>query len=352
MGRPRIIIADTDINYINPLQFIFIEEFFDKIDLEIISDRMYFDEVFTSPQKVDILIISEELYNVSLQKQNISHIFLMTEQYEEEQTDELNINKIFKYTSIKEILNEIIGKASDSLKVTNVNKKEPQVVLVYSANGGAGKTTVALGISAALTKNYKRVLYVNAEKLHSFHYFLENKSSITSSEVYAKLTNPSANVYHEIKHVLRKELFTYLPPFKTSLMSLGIDFETYEKFITSAKNSKEYDFIIVDTDSTFDENKANLLNIADKVIMVTNQTISAIVATNLLISNINGVNSEKYMFVCNNFNKNDDNALISPNVSLKFILNEYIEHINHYDDNSCSDFSKIEGIQKTAFLVM
>ena len=96
MAKARVIIADTDINYIIPLQLKFAEEFLDAIDLEIITDRRYFEESFATPQKADILVISEELYDASLQRHNISNIFLMTEQYEENQTAELNINRIFK----------------------------------------------------------------------------------------------------------------------------------------------------------------------------------------------------------------------------------------------------------------
>ena len=62
MSRPRIIIADTDVNYIQSLQLKFIEEFFEKIDLEIITEREYFDELFSVPQKAEILVVSEDLY--------------------------------------------------------------------------------------------------------------------------------------------------------------------------------------------------------------------------------------------------------------------------------------------------
>ena len=216
MARPRIIIADTDNNYIFPLQLRFVEEFFEQVDLEIITDADFFNEMFATPQKADILIVSEELYDYSLQKHNIGNIFLMTEQYEEDQTDQLNLSRIFKYTSIKEIFNEITGKSSTTLKVDTSKKKEPQIVLVYSASGGVGKTTVALGMAACLTQNYKRVLYINASWLQTFQRMLENQVSISVNDVYAKLANPSENLYSEIKHVLRKELFTYLPPFKAS----------------------------------------------------------------------------------------------------------------------------------------
>ena len=49
MAKPRIIIADTDINYIIPLQAKFAEEFPDETELEIITDQSYFEQLFASP---------------------------------------------------------------------------------------------------------------------------------------------------------------------------------------------------------------------------------------------------------------------------------------------------------------
>ena len=46
MARPRVIIADEDESYIVPLQFKFVTDFFNKIDLEVITDRAYFDDYF------------------------------------------------------------------------------------------------------------------------------------------------------------------------------------------------------------------------------------------------------------------------------------------------------------------
>ncbi len=352
MAKPRIIIADTDANYIIPLQLKFVEDFFSKVDLEIITDEEYFDELFASPQRADILIISDHLYSQSIQRHNISHIFVMNEQYEEEQTADLNVNHIFKYTSIKEIFNEITGKSADVLKLQKAGKQETQVVIFYSASGGTGKTTAAIGVSASLTKNYKRVLYLNASRLQVFQHMLENSSAITASDVYAKLSGAGDKVYFDIRHVVRKEQFNYLPPFKAALMSLGLEYSVFEKIIVSAKNSKEYDFIIVDADVTFDEDKAKLLSIADKVVVVTNQTVASVISTNVLVSNINGAGADKYIFICNNFDKEADNALISPNIALKFTISEYIEHFNHYEKMKPSDLSKESSIQKIAFLII
>lgn len=352
MEKPRIIIADTDFNYLVPIQLKFAEEFSDKFDIEIISDKTYFEDLFSSPQKAEILIVSEELYDFSLQRHNIKNIFLMMEQYEESDTEELNLHRLFKYTSIKEIFNEIISKSAVNLNNDKVSQKQSKIIMVYSASGGNGKTTLALGISACITKCYKKVLYINADRLQNFQCMLSNSSPISETDVYSKLSKANMQSYSEIKHVIRKELFSYLPPFKAALMSLGISYSIYEILATSVKKSNDYDYIIIDADTAFDEDKANLLNIADKVIIVTEQNKGSLYATNNLIGNISGIDSDKYIFVCNNFDKEKENNIVSQNMTNKFTINEYVERIEDYDSLNCDTLSKDNGIQKTAFLVM
>ena len=114
-----------------------------------------------------------------------------------------------------------------------------------------------MGVSAFLTKYYeKRVLYLNASRLQNFQYMLDNDTPVTSHEIYTKLLNPSGQIYEEIKHVLRKESFSYLPAFKAALMSVGLQYEVYGKIALSAKKSRDFDFIVIDAECTFDEDIA------------------------------------------------------------------------------------------------
>ena len=352
MSKPRIIIADTDISYIIPLQQKFIEEYFEKIDLEIITEPSYFESYFASPQKADILIISEELYTPNLQRHNIGNIFLMTEQYSENQMREVNVNSIYKYTSIKEIFNVIVGKGAASLKVSNNTRKETQIIVVSSACGGVGKTTIALGISACLNNNYKRVLYINASRLQSFQALLSNVTPITTSDIYTKMVSATNNIYSEIKHAIRNEGFSYLPPFRAALMSMGIQYSIFEKIAISAKKTGDYDYIIIDTDTAFDEDEVRLIDIADRVIIVTKQSKVSVYATNILASNINGSNSDKYIFICNDFDEDNTNVLLLPDVVNKFAVADYVGHLSHYDQLKASDFANINALQKIAFLII
>ena len=74
MAKPRIIIADTDINYIIPLQAKFAEEYPNETDLEIITDADYFAKLFSTPQKADILIVSDQLYSGKLRRHDIGPV--------------------------------------------------------------------------------------------------------------------------------------------------------------------------------------------------------------------------------------------------------------------------------------
>lgn len=204
--KPRIVIVDENYEYIMPLQLKFMNEFFEKTNLEVITDVQYFDELFSMPQNIDILIISENLYNTQIQRHNINHIFVMKEQNEEEQTTELNINKIYKYTSIKEIFNEIVGKSEDILNASGNDERTTQVIVVTSANGGVGKTTVSLGLSSALSNSYKKVLYINVDELNTFQYRLEDKSLMGSTNLYVNLMQNN-NVYETIKSQIKNEGF-------------------------------------------------------------------------------------------------------------------------------------------------
>lgn len=347
MDKPRVIIAETDFSYIVPLQQRFIEKFADKIDLEIIDNKVYFDKLFSSPQRADVLVVCEELYDSSVRIHNIGHIFVLSEQLLDEPPTDRNVITVFKYTNIKDVFNRISGPIAPADE-----KREPEIIVVSSASGGVGKTTVALGLCGCLTRSFKKVLYINASRLQSFQHFFENGGAISSPDVYARLSHENSMLFANIRHVIRTESFSYLPPFKMALLSLGIPYSVFGTIAAQAKESNEYDYIVVDTDSAFDDSNARLMGMADKVLLITDQTLSAVYATNLLVENISGVTGEKYFFICNRFDKEDQNALIQPSMHLRFTVNEYIDRFYNYDSMRCDDFAQESSIERVAMLVM
>lgn len=352
MSQPRVIIADTDVDYIIPLKMKFAEEFMSKINLEIITDKDYFNQLFSVPQKADILIVSENLYDYSLSKHNLENIFVLAEQMEEETTGELNIKRIYKYTSLKEIFIEVMGNSGGALDIDDNRKKETQVILVYSAAGGVGKTTLAAGLCSNLARNYKKVLLIGAEHLQTFQYLFENQSPISSEEVYSKLKNPTEHIFEDLRSTIRKESFTYLPPFKAGLLSLDMRYSVFAQIVLSIKRTNEFDYIVIDSDSVFDEDKAKLIGFANKVFVVTKQDKASVFATEALVTNINGIKSDKYIFVCNDFVTNAPNAITDDGKLCKFSVSEYIDRFTSPTAMSENEIVKNSSFQKLTYMIL
>ena len=186
MQKPKIVIADDDFSYIVPLQSKFIYEFFDDIELEVITDEQYYKEMFSSPQKIDILIVDKKFYLDDFDKHEIKTIFVMTEDQNDDMECGENVHLLYKYTNVKGILIEIVGKSGLKMPVQK-NKNTPQIIMVTSASGGIGKTTVAMGIATALSEMYKKVLYIEASRLQTFQYHLKNAEPILKQDIYTRL---------------------------------------------------------------------------------------------------------------------------------------------------------------------
>ena len=130
MTKPRIIIVDEDESYAMTLQAKFIYEFLDNIELEVITDQKIIDKTFATAQKADILIIDSNIHSETIQKQEIDHVFVMTESKQSASDDYESEYIIFKYANIKSIFMEIVGKSS----LTIPNKKrelKSKVILAY-----------------------------------------------------------------------------------------------------------------------------------------------------------------------------------------------------------------------------
>lgn len=347
MRRAGVVLADTDETIIAPLEIKFLEGMGEDIDLRVITDTGYFRDCFSRPQDADILVIGEDLYYPELQKQNFRNIFVLAEKMTEE-LSERGVIYIFKYASIKEIYSRVI--AEGGLEKRD-KARNTQVVLVCSASGGVGKTTLALGMSAYFARHYQRTIYINAERINDFHYHMSDRSSIPSS-VCQRITGDKGDIYAHAKEVVRNEGFDYLPPFAKALSSMGLDLSIYRQFIAGARMSNDYDVIIVDTDSIFDREKAELVALADKVILLWRNTGSSIFSMNTLIKNMDCSDEEKYYFICNGCDEEGDGDFFGKLAcEPAFTVSERMTSIENIDSMGLQEIAEHEQIQKIAALI-
>ena len=106
----KILIADPELHYLLKLQTKFFQKLQDSYEIEIISDKNYFERVFSSPQNADCLIINEGWFDSRLEKHNIEHIVLLSDELVSLGAKSADITsglKIPRHTSIEEIFNQV-----------------------------------------------------------------------------------------------------------------------------------------------------------------------------------------------------------------------------------------------------
>lgn len=347
MNKPFVVLADLDANYLIPLEDKLTEELCDQAEIEVITDKEYFDIFFSKPRKIDTLIISSELFSHDLIKHNITDFFVLTEDPSDTQSSD-NISHIFKYSSTKEIFNQVLYKNKEMSNV-QISNKETQIIVVTSGIGGSGKTTVSLALSERIASNHKRVLYISTDVMQGFSYYLQNKGFLPN-DVIRIFNGPDDKLFSGIMPYLCNEGFTYLPPFCHSILSIGLDNKIYNRFIAAVKKTKEYDYIVVDTDMNLDTAKAELMQIADKVIINVLQDSYSTHETEFLIRNMDCTNREKFIFVCNKFRRDMNNEYMSSEIGKQFIIAEYIDEVPLHKIHSLDSFTELSGIKNLGYI--
>ena len=337
MSKPLIIIADTDELYLTNLERKFLEEFDDQIDLEIISDADYFEKRFETPLSVEILVVSEKLYSSSLQKHNISNVCVLVEEHDNGSTEDLSVNKVYKYLGIRELFNELTYQSREALTDSQTTENITRIISFYSAIGGTGKTALSIGLARCLAEKHKRILYINTESVQDFSYYLENKTAMPN-EGYRALKNDTGHMYEDIRFTLHKEGFSYLPPFSTTLDARNLDFTIYRKIIQNAKESGEYDFIIIDVEAGYSRWRIQLLQ--DDV--STNKM-------RYITQCLDFGDNEKYMVICNKYNEKNENQYFQSELQTRFSIKEYIDEIST-PLVTTRQLAQLNGIEKMSYM--
>lgn len=348
MEKPLIVLADTDENYLATLEYKLLEISEDEmVDFEFISDPAYLQRFFSSPRTAEIVAVDEALYTPELQKHNINSLFVFTKESEPSEGEETNVSYIFKYKSSKEIINELIATIRPILTRQNRDSETTKLISLYAAAGGTGKSSIGIGLAACLAQNFRKVLYINTETVQSFGYYLSDASGLPS-EAYRTLREASKGVYNSVKHFIRREGFAYFPPMSTVLDSLNLDFGFYTQLIRGAKESKEYDIIIVDLESGYELHKMEIIQNSDKVIMVTRQDALSKYKLEYLIRNIDVHDKGKYLFLCNMYDETQENVFMTEQGRAQIRPDDYIEYSAEAMD-TLQDLIKNQGIQKLSY---
>lgn len=344
MGSPKIILAEPDLNYLLKLQIRLMEGVSGDVEIEAITDPEYFSSYFSVPRDAGCLIIFESLYSENLLKHNIDNIIILTESGEDEVSEDGKISKVQKYSNLNQIFNQIKSVLTSRIFIDQ--KKDSEIITFYSASGGMGKTTLALSMAKYLANKHYKVIYINTESIQSFAYYLEDDKPVPG-QIMMNLETSSASEYGILKGCIREEGFSYIPPFPSPLSFYSTGRELYTHLIEEACASRDYDYIIVDTDSVFDRIIADILRRSGKVFFITDQAEAIAYTANRFLADIDR-HPGQYVFIRNNYSGDEANRTEQLD---QVTVDQFIPYFNDKGRALIDTICKSDSILKMALLI-
>jgi len=308
MAQTKIVLADYDSSYLLILERVFVREYRFTAEIVLLSEKGALEQYFAEPKSIDILVINEKYYDQTFSRHNVTHLFILTEE-EPDRESGLFTNMIYKYTGGKTILDNVISRSGISHS-TNLRSGVAKVIMVYSPVGGVGQTTLAAGICALLARNFRRVLFVGIDGLQTFGCIVRDGSRLAAG-IENTLRQKSKYAYEKIKPMILSELYDIIPPFSSSLPSLGVTQDHLLFLIDTIKNSGDYDFIVVDGGADFTEDMTRIMAFADQVLLITAQDRNSLYKLHCLLDNIDYSDTSKFILACNKYRSDEKNHLTS-----------------------------------------
>lgn len=264
MARIKIVLADEDEVYQEHMARYFMSKS-DQCEIFTFSSQKSLLKYLSASENTDVLLLDPKMICDELQTFNISVKILLSD------TDEKmeGYESVKKYQKTEEILKKVLLKYAeitgrlDAVK----GKRKTRVIGFYSPVGGSGKTTIALNTAAACAGAGMQVFYLNLEKSDSTSSIF-GKTPGTMSDVFLSMKTKGTDLGVRILAARGEESHTKIhyisAPDSISEYS-ELTMQEFDTLIKAIINLNEYDVLVLDFSSEFNQEKIYLMENCDLV---------------------------------------------------------------------------------------
>ena len=176
------------------------------------------------------------------------------------------------------------------------------IVVIYSPQAGAGVTTLATNIAAALMRPDTSVLLADANlQFGDVDAFLNLQSTSSISDLTKAVNDIDQEMIDSVLVTHPSGLRVLVAPSHPE-MAYDMSADAVRDVIKLL--AKSYDFIVVDTPTQYDDTTLKLFDIAERIILVANPTIPSVRNIRKILDILNGLKepeglAKKVLFVLN-----------------------------------------------------
>lgn len=203
---------------------------------------------FVKEQEIELLLISEKAMCQEIQEEKIGQIMILSEGVSGIYSEAYP--SIYKYQSSNQVIREALtcyGEGKKEMeKLPAVQKKQVEILGVYSPVGRTMKTTFALTMGQILAKR-KAVLYMNLEEYSGFEYLLEQTYEQTMGDLLYYLRQKTPNWIMRMSGMIQTmNNLDFLPPVFTPGDIQSTTLEEWIELLQGIIDYSNYDIILLD----------------------------------------------------------------------------------------------------------
>lgn len=162
---------------------------------------------------------------------------------------------------------------TDSATVDEKPFPEGNVITVFSPKGGSGCTTIAINIAVTLARRGQQTILVDGSlQFGDVAVMLDMKGSTTIADVSDR-GEIDVELISSVVQVHKSNLNVLLAPPRPEMADTVTE-ENIKNLVESLRTS--YDFIVIDTSSYLSDKTLTMLDIADRIVLVTQQNLPSL----------------------------------------------------------------------------
>ena len=214
--------------------------------------------------------------------------------------------------------------------------KKGKVLCVYSPKGGVGKSIISANIAGSSYLMGKRTLLIDADLYDGGLSLFVNEE--IKKNIYTLSNDIKNNKYESILDYVYNynEGLDILCSTKIQLEASLIKEKYMDKIIEDAKNI--YDFIVIDTNSSYNDFNKNIFNLCDEVLLILTNDIVNIKNMKNVITMFNDIGIYKYKVLYNSafdfkdqyFSYEEMIEIIGANIDYTILREGFFKNITGY----------------------
>lgn len=290
-----LIILDDDRAYLEMISsYIHTSSYQAKIQVKTFTLRTALDTYLESSTKYDLLAVQSELFDPILDAATKGTCLVLFGEIKAN----LTVSEIIflnKYQPLNLLLDRMLSIYADYYTKAFHVSHTAQVISVYSAVGGSGKTTVAANLAKLLSFLDNKVFYLNLEMLPSVSMFpiRENSQSFAQFLYYVQIqAEQLENKLEALTHYDPITKVHYFEPLMNLVDMEEMSESAVEVLLQTLISHGDYDYIIIDLDHSLHERIVKALSLSQQIIWLVLDDLNNIHKSEALVKEIKAKFSE------------------------------------------------------------